>query len=92
MNVLFESIGWVGSLLFIGAYVQISRGAWPARSLRYQVSNGLAALLLVAYSWHKMAYANVFINIVWLAVGATAIIAIMHTLRRRSGATKRRRT
>lgn len=92
MNVFFESMGWIGSLLFIGAYIQVSRGAWPARSLRYQVSNGLAALLLIAYSWHKMAYANVFINIVWLAVGITAIIAIVHTLRKRSGITKRRRS
>lgn len=92
MALAFELMGWIGSLLLIGAYFQVSRGAWRARSLQYQVCNGLAALLLVVYSWHETAYANVLINAVWLAVGLTALSAIvrLRSLRRRPSVIKRR--
>ena len=78
---MIEAIGLLGAMGILFAYYKASRGSWSPRSRAYQLCNVIAASLLVWYGVHKAAYANIFINLVWVAIGVVALVSIVRTSR-----------
>jgi len=72
-NILVESLGFIGAIFLMYAYLQASRGKWLATSKAFQICNSIAAVLLISYSGFKFAYANILINLIWLVIGLVAL-------------------
>ena len=74
MQVLLETIGWIGSLLVIGAYGLISYQKIKSDSLIFQLMNLGGGVLLIINSVYREAYPFTFINTVWVVIAVSSII------------------
>jgi lipid-A-disaccharide synthase-like uncharacterized protein len=69
-----EILGWIGSLMVVSAYGLISYQKVKPNSILYFSLNIIGGILLVVYSYYKGAYANIFINVVWIFIAIPALI------------------
>jgi hypothetical protein len=79
MEVTLEIIGLLGALCFLAGFVQVSLGKWNGKSFWFEFLNVFGALLLGYYSFHKHAYTNIMLNVVW---GGVALFGIFHITKR----------
>jgi hypothetical protein len=77
MQVLLETIGWIGSLVVIGAYGLNSYQKIKSDSLIFQLMNLGGGVLLIINSVYKEAYPFTFINTVWVLIAIPAIFQIV---------------
>lgn len=82
MSVLIDILGWIGSLCVVGAYGFNSYQKLKSDSLLFYELNIIGGIFLIIYSVNKAAYANTFINVVWVIIAIPAIIRLL-TLRRK---------
>ncbi len=76
MEIVISTLGWVGSLLVIGAYGLNSYQKIKSDSLIFQVMNLAGGILLIINSVFKEAYPFTFINTVWVLIAIPAIFRI----------------
>jgi hypothetical protein len=76
-----DIIGWIGSIIIVMAYGLNSYQKIRADSFLYYTLNITGGILLVIYSFYKTAYANVFINVVWILIAVTALFKVGKHLR-----------
>jgi hypothetical protein len=74
MNLLIETLGWIGSILVIGAYALNSYQKMKSDSLPFQLMNLIGGIFLIINSLYKEAYPFTFINSVWVVIAVTSII------------------
>ena len=77
MEILISTLGWVGSLLVIGAYGLNSYQKIKSDSLVFQLMNLAGGILLIINSVYKEAYPFTFINTVWVLIAILAIFRIV---------------
>jgi hypothetical protein len=77
MEILISTLGWVGSLLVIGAYGLNSYQKIKSDSLVFQLMNLAGGILLIINSVYKEAYPFTFINTVWVLIAIPAIFRIV---------------
>ncbi|MFN7258824.1 MAG: CBU_0592 family membrane protein [Cyclobacteriaceae bacterium] len=77
MEILISSLGWIGSLLVIGAYGLNSYQKIKSDSLIFQLMNLVGGILLIINSMYKEAYPFTFINTVWVLIAILAIFRIV---------------
>jgi len=78
---LIDILGWVGSIMVITAYGLNSYQKIKSDSVIFYTINIVGGFLLVIYSVYKDAYANVFINVVWIIIAAPALFRVLRTKR-----------
>lgn len=78
--ILYEVLGWVGSILLIIAYGLNSYQKIKSNSPIFYCLNIIAGIMLIIYSNYKEAYPNTFINVVWVII---AVPALIRTIRNR---------
>ena len=71
---LASVLGWYGVLAILAAYALLSFGAIGPRSGAYQLLNLTGALGIVVETWTRKDYQPFVLNLVWLAVAATALL------------------
>jgi len=71
---IVEAIGWIGSICILAAYGLNSYQKIKSESLTFLLLNLSGAALLIVYSTWKHAYANIFINVVWVVIAIPALI------------------
>jgi len=74
MDLLITTLGWIGSVLVIGAYGLNSYQKINSSSLAFQLLNLIGAILLIINSVYKEAYPFTFINSVWVVIAISSII------------------
>ena len=74
MSALWEVIGWICTVLLVGAYALVATRKLDARSPTYHVLNLVGAIGLAAYSLYKVAWPQFALNLFW---GAVALIGIV---------------
>ena len=74
---LLDGVGWVGSLCVIIAYGLNSYQKIRSDSLIFYALNVVGGIFLIIYSNYKEAYANTFINVVWVIIAIPAILRII---------------
>jgi hypothetical protein len=74
MKLLIETIGWIGSVLVIGAYAMNSYQKIKSDSLQFQLMNLIGGVLLIINSVYKEAYPFTFINSVWVVIAIGSLI------------------
>jgi hypothetical protein len=74
MEVFISTLGWIGSLLVIGAYGLNSYQKIESDSLIFQLMNLIGGIFLILNSIHKEAYPFTFINSVWVVIAISSMI------------------
>lgn len=78
MNFTFtDALGWVGSLCVIIAYGLNSYQKLRSDSLIFYALNVIGGIFLIIYSNYKGAYANTFINVVWVIIAIPAMLKVI---------------
>lgn len=77
-----DIVGICGATLLLVAYFMATTKRWQTHTVQYQLSNLVAAILLIVYSFSKTAYVHVVINIVWASVAIVGLIFIGEHRRR----------
>lgn len=76
VGIAFETLGWTGSALCLGAYLLTSLGKLDGGSACYQWMNFLGgAALAMNVIWHG-ALPAAFLEICWALIGLAALIRI----------------
>jgi hypothetical protein len=73
LTFVVEFVGWVGALLILGGYGLVTAGRVDARSRSYQWMNVAGAAGLIVNGTANGALPSVFLNVVWLGIGAAAL-------------------
>lgn len=74
MEMLIDILGWVGSVEVILAYGLNISNRLKSNSLTYILLNLTGGIFLIIYSFYYSAFANTFINVVWVVVAVGAIV------------------
>ncbi len=74
MDILLTTLGWIGSLLVIGAYGLNSYQKITSNSVAFQLMNLTGGILLIANSIYKEAYPFTFINTVWVFIAIASLL------------------
>lgn len=77
MKFLIDSIGWMGSVMVIAAYGLNSYQKIKSNSMAFLLLNLVGGICLIIYSVYYTAYANTFINVVWVIIAVPAIIQLI---------------
>jgi hypothetical protein len=76
MNLFIDIIGWIASVLIVGAYLLNIRGKWSAQSLPYIWCNLIGGAFFIANTaWHK-AYPSALVNLVWVVIALVTLYSI----------------
>ncbi|MEZ5042729.1 MAG: hypothetical protein R2828_22740 [Saprospiraceae bacterium] len=68
MELFIEIIGWLGSILLIGAFLLNSMNKLDTQSLQYQLMNLLGGVMLIMNSFYYGALPSSFLNLIWSAI------------------------
>lgn len=77
MKILIDIIGWIGSVMVIAAYGLNSYQKIKSDSLVFLLLNMVGGVFLIIYSVYYTAYANTFINVVWVIISIPAIVQLI---------------
>jgi purine-cytosine permease-like protein len=72
--ILIETLGWIASVLIVGAYVFNLRGTLSAKDPRYIWCNLVGGIFFVVNTYYHGAYQSAFVNVVWVIIALTALI------------------
>ena len=81
LELLVEIIGWIGSVEILLAYGLNSYQKIRSDSLAFSLLNLTGGIFLMVYTIYKDAFANTFVNMVWVII---ALIALARFFRRKS--------
>ncbi|HUD94215.1 CBU_0592 family membrane protein [Sphingobium sp.] len=73
MALFVEIIGWAGALLVLGAYIGVSTGRLSGGSAAFQWLNVIGSAFFILNTWWHGALPSMVLNIIWCAVGFTAL-------------------
>lgn len=74
MELLINILGWIGSVLVIGAYGLNSYQKINSSSVAFQLMNLIGGILLILNSVYKEAYPFTFINSVWVVIAIGSLL------------------
>lgn len=77
MKLLYEIVGWYGTVAIVGAYALVSFKVLGADSTIYQLLNLTGALGIVLISLLKKAYQPAVLNIIWTVIAAVALVRMV---------------
>jgi hypothetical protein len=73
---LVEIAGWAGALLILTAYLLLSMEKVTGQSRLYQGMNVAGAAGFVVNGWWHGAIPSASLNVIWMLIGATALMRI----------------
>lgn len=76
MKLLIDILGWVGSVAVIAAYGLNSYQKIKSDSYLFLILNLIGGIFLIIYSYYYTAFANTFINVVWVIIAVPALIRL----------------
>ena len=73
MNIT-EIIGWIGTILIVGAYFLNINGKIKSSSVPYIISNLVGGILFSVYTYVHRTYPNMVVNIIWVIIAIAALM------------------
>ncbi len=64
-----DLLGWIGTVLYLIAYLLVSMRKLEGDSFTYQAMNILAGVLLVINTFYWRAYPSLGLNAAWIGIG-----------------------
>ena len=74
LNILMEVVGWIGGALILSAYGMLTAGKLTSKSPSYQWMNVIGAIGFIANSGWNGAWPSAALNVIWVGIGAAALI------------------
>lgn len=74
MDLLLEALGWFGAALLLAGYALVSTGRLAGDGLSYQAANLAGSVALMLNSAVNGAWPSAGLNLVWAAIGVTALV------------------
>lgn len=78
---LVDILGWIGSIAVVAAYGLNSYQKIKSDSWTFLTMNIVGGVFLTVYTIYKEAYANTFINIVWVIIAVPALVRVLSKAR-----------
>ncbi|GAA3698027.1 hypothetical protein GCM10022224_075050 [Nonomuraea antimicrobica] len=85
MDLLLAAAGWVGAAVLLVGYALVSSSRLSGDGTAYQVLNLTGSVGLMVNSAYSAAWPSAALNLIWAAIGVTALVK----LARAAGAPKR---
>ena len=85
MALLIDVLGWIASVLIVGAYFLNIRGRWSAQSKWYIICNLVGGAFFIINTAYHGAYPSALVNVVWVII---AMLSLLKLLRARPLANK----
>ena len=76
LGLVMEVVGWIGGALILAAYAMLTAGKLDAKSPVYQWMNVVGAAGFIANSGWNGAWPSAVLNVIWVGIGAAALIRI----------------
>lgn len=70
MSILIDTLGWIGTLLYLVAYALVSMKKVEGDSTLYQSMNIMAGVLLIVNTLYWRAYPSLGLNAAWIGIAA----------------------
>lgn len=77
MNALIDILGWVASVLIVGAYFLNIRGRWSAQSKWYILCNLVGGAFFIINTAYHGAYPSALVNVVWVIIAIFSLWKLM---------------
>jgi hypothetical protein len=71
--IFVEIVGWVGSVLIVGAFALNALNKVSSTSIKYQLANLFGGLCFIINTLEHKAYPSAFVNVVWVVIAVIAI-------------------
>jgi hypothetical protein len=81
-KLIFDITGWIGSFAVVLAYALNSYQKIKSDSYLFLFLNIIGGLCLIAYTAFYSAFANTFLNIVWVIIAIPALIKLAQRKKR----------
>lgn len=78
MDIIFEIIGWSGSVILVTAYLLMSMGRLRAESVSYGLANLLGSLCLGLNGLYHEALPPATLNAIWVLISANVMWRYRH--------------
>jgi len=75
MNIIIETIGWLGMGLILIAYWLISSRRTEAKSILYQTLNLIGAIGIVINAFYHKTFPPLGLNAVWAIIALWALVS-----------------
>lgn len=73
-EILIESIGWIGSVLIVTAYLLNVRRKLSSKAPSFLLMNFLGALCFIVHTYVHRAVPSMVVNFIWAIVALSALI------------------
>ena len=71
---IIEIIGWIGTILIVGAYFLNINGKVKSTSVPYIISNLIGGVLFSIYTYAHRTYPNMVVNVIWVFIAIAALM------------------
>lgn len=75
-EIFVETIGWIASILIVGAFALNSFGKIPATSKLYQLANLVGGIFFIVNTVYHKAYPSAVVNVVWVIIALSALLKL----------------
>ncbi len=74
LHYLIEGLGWIASVLIVGAYFLNIQGKLRADDPRYVWANLVGGLFFVVNTYYHGAYPSALVNVVWVLIAVASLM------------------
>ena len=75
-EIFVETIGWIASILIVGAFAMNSFGKTDSTSKIYQLANLTGGIFFIINTVYHKAYPSAVVNVVWVIIAISALIKL----------------
>jgi hypothetical protein len=79
MALLIDVLGWIASVLIVGAYFLNIRGRWSAQSKWYIICNLVGGAFFIVNTAYHGAYPSALVNVVWVIIAVFSLLKLLRT-------------
>lgn len=77
MVIVIDILGWIASVLIVGAYFLNIRGKWSAQSKWYILCNLVGGAFFIINTAYHGAYPSALVNVVWVIIAVFSLLKLM---------------
>jgi hypothetical protein len=78
-EIFVETIGWIASILIVGAFALNSFGKISSTSKSYQLANLVGGFFFIVNTVYHEAYPSAVVNVVWVIIAISALLKLRKT-------------
>ena len=71
---MIEIIGWIGTVLIVGAYFLNINGKVKSTAVPYILANIVGGILFSIYTYSHKTWPNMVVNVVWVFIAIAALM------------------